>query len=272
MVVKKMIAMVILIITIATILFGIICFLYNGYRWNAKQVDKFIISEEININTVFNINETFYGGCIEDGVYICSLDNVLKVYFWDIQKQESYEVYKSSNLVTFAQTECYNNRIIIIECFLKNDLLSFEIIISTDNGEFIKIYEDQSEKVPYIYVNNNEILINYSIKDGNIYKSILNSIDLKTYRTISIDSVNYSISEDGLYNGEIIMYVGGNNVIYYKKIRMNNNLLEYSNDIKLIKLLKKHNEKKFIIWRIYTYMYREQVRLHYYQNIIVSIH
>lgn len=245
MVVKKVVAMVIVVIAIATTLYtSKYCQIIDS-RYALNLIDINIIDEGINIEKVFDSNENFYGGYTDDGIYLGTLNNNLKIYFWSINDQSLYESYISDNSVSFVQMEPCNNGAILMECFFKNALLYFEIRISTNGSNFTKVYEDKCQRIPYIYITDKDILINYDYKTQKNYKSVLNALDIETFQVTEIDSVIYNINERGLYKGNKIVYAGGDdNVICYQMLSMNDEIAENAGSIALVKVDRKNKEKK----------------------------
>lgn len=217
------------------------------FKSNYNQNNDLISAkkEKFNYSSCFNkdMYDMQYLGLKKNEILFMDSKKNNTISSYNFQNDIVNDIYKSSKDTVFISTCTTDLGIVILECIYHENGLKFRInFLNTINQDYnyTNIYNGQSNKIPYMYVANETIFINYDI--NNISK--LEAINLVTLESMIIDTKEFSVI-NGQYSGSVIMYCGGNDsVIYYQILNPNNELLEQTSSIKIVKY--SLDENKFI--------------------------
>jgi hypothetical protein len=226
-----------------------------------ESIDYNITGESINFLGEEKIAGGFlYSFIAESGDLIIFRDNTVE---YDVTEF----IYGSNKKIEFYKINSFKNGIVLLEVYKndnynenynKKDKLAYDITVSQNQfyvdikhsytGEGFRILDRIfTVKMPYMYVKNDTILINYTVKEAEEgkYTTILDEINFRTLESERIVSKSYVVNKNGLYTGEAIVYTGGSaDDTYYQVLTLNNEYLDSAKKITVYHYNNKNGELK----------------------------
>ncbi|MEA1975189.1 MAG: hypothetical protein U9N10_06470 [Bacillota bacterium] len=178
-------------------------------------------------------------------------------------------IYGSNNKIEFYTINSFKKGFVLLEGYKNNnynknynkkDDSSFDLL-NNQNQFYVDIKHSYTGekfrilnriftvKMPYIYVKNETILINYTVKEAEVgkYTTILDEINFRTLESKRIASKSYVVNKNGLYTGEAIVYTGGSrDDTYYQVLTLDNEYLDSAKKIAVYHYNRKNEEMKNI--------------------------
>lgn len=183
-------------------------------------------------------------GKSEDSVIYCTYETIdensnsltAKYYRRSLNDDMEEMIAESSGSFTLLGNYIYNSGVIYAEVQQTEGLLT-KIYYQNSLNNKIQLHEFEAITIPELYFNDDTLFVSYEIFNGSLIKQIIESICLKTGHVEEVVNGSYSISEDYLCTGEMLLGLSGNeNGIIYQSIKFNeeNPDLDYTGEAQII--------------------------------------